>query len=86
MILVSGPAGSGKTQFLVERAAERYASDSFAPTLVLVPTVRHADQFRRRLVERCGVAFNLEASTIGVFARGRAQGEDVGRQYSSARS
>ena len=75
--LVSGPAGAGKTQFLVERAAGRYASDPFSSTLVLVPTVRHADQFRRRLVERCSVAFNLEVSTIGVFARGRTRDDAI---------
>ena len=77
MTLVSGSAGSGKTQFLVERAAERYASDPFAPTLVLVPTVRHADQFRRRLVDRCGVAVNLDVGTIGVFARRQERDDAV---------
>ena len=77
MTLVSGSAGSGKTQFLVERAAERYASDPFAPTLVLVPTVRHADQFRRRLVDRCGVAMNLDVGTIGVFARRQERDDAV---------
>ena len=67
--LVVGPSASGKTRFVVERATERYAADAFAPTLALVPTVRHGDQLRRRLVERCGVAFDLDVSTIGIFAR-----------------
>ena len=37
MTLVSGSAGNGKTQLLVEHAAERYASNPFAPTLVDLP-------------------------------------------------
>ena len=39
MTLVSGSAGNGKTQLLVEHAAERYASNPFAPTLVDLPPV-----------------------------------------------
>ena len=77
MTLVSGSAGNGKTQLLVEHAAERYASNPFAPTLVLVPTVRHGDQVRRRLVERCGVAMNLDVGTIGVFARRQERDDAV---------
>lgn len=69
LVVVTGGAGSGKTAALVEAAARRYDLDPFASTLVLVPTMRHADQFRRRLVERCGVAFGLEVSTIGLYAR-----------------
>ena len=46
LALVTGPAGSGKTERLIQRAAERYEADRFASTLVLVPTARHGDQFR----------------------------------------
>ncbi len=40
--------------------------------LVLVPTIRHGDQFRRRLVARCGVAFGLRVETLGQFCRALA--------------
>lgn len=66
--LVTGPAGSGKTEALIQRAAERYRADAFAASLVLVPTSRHADQFRRRLVAQCAVAFNLRVHTIPQLA------------------
>ena len=69
LTLVLGPAASGKTATLLDQAAARYESDPFSATLVLVPTVRHGDQIRRRLVERVGVAFGLDVSTIGVFAQ-----------------
>ena len=77
LVIVTGGSGSGKTAALVEAAARRYDSDPFASTLVLVPTMRHADQFRRRLVERCGVAFGLDVSTIGLFARRFVPAEKV---------
>ena len=35
---------------------------------MLVPTVRHGDQFRRRLVGRCGVALRLRVETIAQFS------------------
>ena len=76
LTIISGPPGAGKTEQLVERAARRYEVDRFASTLVLVPTARHGDQFRRRVVERCGVALNLDVTTLGFFAR-RAAGGDV---------
>ena len=69
LTLILGPAASGKTAALLDRAAAHYQSDPFRPTLVLVPTVRHGDQFRRRLVERIGVAFGLDVSTIDVYAQ-----------------
>ncbi|MBI5949286.1 MAG: PD-(D/E)XK nuclease family protein [Chloroflexi bacterium] len=75
--LVTGPAASGKTEAILARAAGRYAADPFAPTLVLVPTSRHADQFRKRLVQRCGVALNLEVLTLNQFARDRAAATTV---------
>ena len=74
LTIISGPPGSGKTERLVTRAAERVEADRFASTLVLVPTARHGDQFRRRVVERCGVALNLEVTTLHFFARGVADG------------
>ena len=69
LTLILGPAASGKTATLLDRAAAHYQSDRFRPTLVLVPTVRHSDQFRRRLVERIDVAFGLDASTIDAYAK-----------------
>ena len=36
---------------------------------MLVPTVRHGDQFRRRLVGRCGVALRLRVETIARLSR-----------------
>ena len=69
LTLLVGPPGCGKTERLVERAAARYRADRFTPTLVLVPTARHADQFRRRLVAACGVTLNLDVATLALFAR-----------------
>ena len=69
LTIISGPAGSGKTERLVMLAAGRVEADPFAATLVLVPTARHGDQFRRRVVERRGVALNLEVTTLHFFAR-----------------
>ena len=74
LTIISGPPGSGKTERLVALAAERVEGDRFASTLVLVPTARHGDQFRRRVVERCGVALNLEVTTLHFFARRFAEG------------
>ena len=74
LTIISGPPGSGKTERLVALAAERVEADRFASTLVLVPTARHGDQFRRRVVELCGVALNLEVTTLHFFARRVAEG------------
>lgn len=60
----------GKTERLLDAAAARYRLDPLAHVLVLVPTVRHGDQFRRRLVARCGAAFGLEVATVAQWARG----------------
>ena len=72
-IIVGGP-GSGKSKELLSRLAARYAADPFSETAVLVPTVRHGDQFRRRLVARCGVALRLRVETISQFSRGLVSG------------
>ena len=69
LTLVVGGAGSGKTDEVVSRLAARYDADPFAETVVLVPTVRHGDQFRRRLVGRCGVALRLRVETIAALSR-----------------
>ena len=54
---------------MVRRAAERYRQNPFAATLVVVPTVRHGDQFRRRLLATCGVALDLQVETPRGVAR-----------------
>ena len=76
---IVGPAGSGKTEALLRRAAERYCADPFAATLVVVPTVRHGDQFRRRLLAACGVALDLQVET----PRGLARRFDTGLRTAS---
>ena len=68
--LIVGSSGSGKTESLIERLAALYEAGPFSDALVLVPTVRHGDQFRRRLVSRCGVALGLRVETVGQFSRG----------------
>ncbi len=77
LTIIDGPPGSGKTERQVALAAERVEADRFSSTLVLVPTARHGDQFRRRVVERCGVALNLEVTTLNLFARRIASGGAV---------
>ena len=67
-LIVGGP-GSGKTDEVISRLAGRYEADPFSEAVVLVPTVRHGDQFRRRLVARCGVALRLRVETIAQFSR-----------------
>lgn len=69
LTLIVGAAASGKTVRLVDVAAARSEVDRFAACLVLVPTARHADQFRRRLVSRVGVALRLDVTTFNLFAR-----------------
>jgi RecB family exonuclease len=69
--LVTGGLASGKTEALVAAAAEQYRLDPFSSVQVLVPTARHADQFRRRLSAACGAAFNLRVETIGQHAGAR---------------
>ena len=72
LTIVGGPAGAGKTADLVRRAALRSEADPFAATLALVPTSRHGDQFRRRVVAECGVALGLDVATPALFARRHA--------------
>ena len=64
----SGGPGSGKTEEVVSRLAARYEADAFSETIVLIPTIRHGDQLRRRLVSRCGVAMRLRVETISHFS------------------
>ena len=73
VIVVGGP-GSGKTEEVVARLAARYESSPFHEAVALVPTNRHGDQFRRRLVSRCGVAIGLRVETISRFSRSLALG------------
>ena len=72
--VIGGP-GSGKTEEVVSRLAARYEADPFSETVVLVPTLRHGDQFRRRLVSRCGVALRLRVETMTHFSWGLAPAE-----------
>lgn len=67
--MVTGPNGSGKTERLLARAVEQYQAQPLGPVLVLVPTIRHGDQFRRRLVASTAVAFGLEVATIAQWSR-----------------
>ena len=68
LTFITGGPGSGKTQEVISRLAVRYEADPFSEAAVLVPTVRHGDQFRRRLVGRCGVALRLRVETIAQFS------------------
>ncbi len=83
LLAVYGSAGAGKTARLVDEAAGRYQDDRFASTLVLTPTARHGDQFRRRLVERSGVALNLEVTTLARYARQQAAGRIRSREVTA---
>ncbi len=74
LTLVVGGPGSGKTDQVVSRLAALYEADPFSEAVVLVPTVRHGDQFRRRLVGRCGVALRLRVETVSQFSRALAPG------------
>ena len=68
LAFITGGPGSGKTEEVISRLAVRYEADPFFEAAVLVPTVRHGDQFRRRLVGRCGVALRLRVETIAQFS------------------
>ena len=72
--LITGGPRSGKTEALVGRLAGLYNDNPFGQAVALVPTVRHGDQFRRRLVERCGVALGLRVETISQFSLGLVSG------------
>ena len=75
--IITGGAGSGKTREIVARLADLYRSDPFAKALVLVPTIRHADQFRRRLVQECGIAMNLRVETLTMLSRRLTEGSPI---------
>ncbi len=75
--IITGGAGSGKTREIVSRLAALYRNDPFADALVLVPTIRHADQFRRRLVQECGVAMNLRVETLSMLSRSLSAGAPI---------
>lgn len=53
LTLLTGSPAIGKIDALRKGMSERYRAGSFAENIVLVPTVRHGDQLRWRLVERC---------------------------------
>ena len=75
--IITGGAGSGKTREIVSRLAALYRDAPFADALVLVPTIRHADQFRRRLVQECGVAMNLRVETLSMLSRSLSAGTPI---------
>ena len=75
-LLIGGP-GSGKTDRIISGLAARYEADPFSEAIVLAPTVRHGDQFRRRLVGRCGVALRLRVETMAQFSRTLASNANV---------
>ena len=68
-VIISGGPGSGKTEEVVARLAARYSSSPFYEATALVPTSRHGDQLRRRLVSRCSVALRLRVETISQFSQ-----------------
>ena len=68
-VLVIGGAGSGKTEEVVARLAARYKSDPLYEAIALIPTSRHGDQLRQRLVSRCRVALRLRVETIRQFSQ-----------------
>ena len=67
--VIVGGAGGGKTHEIVSRLGRFYKSDPFGKALILVPTIRHGDQLRRRLMAICPVALNLRVETFGIFSR-----------------
>ena len=74
--LITGGPGSGKTEEVVARLAARYESNPLYEAIALVPTSRHGDQLRKRLVSRCGVALRLRVETIHQFSHGLTVGEE----------
>ena len=75
-VIISGGPGSGKTEEVVARLAARYSSSPFYEATALVPTSRHGDQLRRRLVSRCGVALRLRVETISQFSQTLSSGAE----------
>ena len=66
-LIVGGP-GTGKTEEIISRLACGYAGGRMWDVLLLTPSVRHADQLRRRLVGRCGVAMGLRVESLPRFS------------------
>ncbi len=73
-VIIVGGLGGGKTEEAMARLAARYQPDPFHHAAALVPTSRHGDQLRRRLVSRCGVALRLRVETITQFSESLASG------------
>ena len=53
--LLLAPAGSGKTEYAVERVRALLAAEPFAPILVILPNQLQVNEFRRRLAKAGGV-------------------------------
>ena len=75
--MVVGGAGAGKTREIVSRVDRFYDTNPFGEALALVPTIRHGDQLRRRLMAERSVALNLRVDTISAFSRKILTGEAV---------
>ena len=73
-VLITGGPGSGKTEEVVARLAACYESNPLYEAIALVPTSRHGDQLRRRLVSHCGVALGLRVETIHQFSQSLTAG------------
>ena len=67
--LILGGAGAGKTREIVLRLHRFYEANPFGEVLALVPTIRHGDQLRKRLMAERSVALNLRVETIAAFSR-----------------
>ena len=66
-LIVGGP-GTGKTEEIISRLARGYQGGRVWDVLLLTPSIRHADQLRRRLVARCGVAMGLRVESLVRFS------------------
>lgn len=66
-LIVGGP-GTGKTEEIVSRLARGYKGGRMWDVLLLTPSVRHADQLRRRLVAECDVAMGLRVESLTRFS------------------
>ena len=67
--IIIGVPGAGKTEAVIARLTRGYASTTFWDALLLTPSVRHGDQFRRRLVAKCGVAMGLRVERLSQFSQ-----------------
>ena len=61
LTLIIGGPGSGKTDEVVSRLAALYEADPFCETVVLVPTVRHGDQFAAASSPGAGLRYGCES-------------------------